>query len=202
MGFNLQCILIHPATEMENEEILSKLGIDNYEKIEDQPFEIAMSDIGNSYVGSYKNNTIIIDSDLTEPAFDSPNLSEAEKKLVNLFPNAEIFYSILISSMNFYAYSIIKNGQKIRIKSGSSESGVTLDVGEPLKEEMEILANSKVLDDKRRIYWLKENEHEFYEEDQVGENFVFNLFERYTGEKLNMDDDIFETELYGWMRIY
>lgn len=201
MGFNLQCILVHPGTEMTNEELLSKLGIDNYEKIEDQPFEIAMNDPGNSYIGSYKNNTIIIDSDLTEPAFDSPNLSESEKKLINLFPNAEIFYSILISSMNFYAYSIIKNGQKIRVKSGSSDSGVTLDVGEPLREEMEILAKSKVLDGQRRVYWRKDNDQEFYEEDQVGENFVFNMFERYTGKKFNMDDDIFETELYGWMRL-
>jgi hypothetical protein len=75
------------------------------------------------------------------------------------------------------------------------DSGTVLDFGNPVREELELLSRSTLNSKGEREYRLGRNE-EVDREDQVGENFVFELVKRYTGKKLDEDDDFFEAGLY------
>jgi len=198
MGWKMSTIIVNTDKEFQEKELLKALGYTNIKSIENKTFDAVMNpDNGVAYIGSYKGNTIICISELPM-TFLEPSLSEGEKVLIDYFPNAEICTLMLQSVVNFWAYAVIKNGQKIRLRGGTADAGTMLDFGEPLEEELDLLSKSKLDEEGNRIYFFEEFGDESFQEDQVGENFVFTLTKKYTGEELDRDDEIFEIQLNGY----
>jgi hypothetical protein len=63
---------------------------------------------------------------------------------------------------------------------------------------MDLLSKSKSDEHGNRIYLLEDYPDEPFEEDQVGENFVFSICKRYFGEELDSADELFDTTLTGF----
>jgi hypothetical protein len=64
---------------------------------------------------------------------------------------------------------------------------------------MDLLSKSKSDEHGNRIYLLEDYPDEPFEEDQVGENFVFSICKRYFGEELDSaDQQLFDTTLAGF----
>ena len=103
------------------------------------------------------------------------------------FPHAEIGVFVLQSTVNFWGYAVLADGQKIRVRAGSSDDGLIIEAGEPLAQEMKLLSVSTIEADGRRTYG--EYEDEPIEEDQMGEEFVFEMAARFFGERLDQADD-------------
>lgn len=198
MGWKAFSILIKPAINIRHEILLQTLGVSKFVKIDDEPYEIAIyPDRGNIFIGSYKDTLIISNFDLPQLFFDI-GLTEIEKKLITIFPDSEICAVSLHSGVNLWAYAIIRKGKKIRARMGDADNGTTLDFGEPLQEEQDLLSKSTLNDNGQREYYLN-NSNESYTEDQVGENFVFDIYKRYTGKSLDANDELlFETILSGY----
>lgn len=198
MGWKVSSIIINSQIDTDYESFLSMLGFNGLEKIPDQPYEIAMNPKNNQvFIGYYKNNLILSASNLPFLFFNE-EFSNLEKKLINYFPDSEICAVSLQSTINHYGFALIKNHKKERVKSGDADNGLIIDYGEPLKEELELLAKSKVNEKGERVYYLDHDPTEPYYEDQVGENFVFEIFKRYTGEKLDSDNELTEAPFSGF----
>ena len=199
MGWKASSIIISPLSATDNEKLLNELGFINLLKIEDEPFEVAIyPDDNKVYIGTYKNNLIISAPDLPLTFFED-ELTPAEKTLIAHFPNTEICSIVLHSAVNFWGYSLAKNGIKIRARAGSSDDGTFVDFGEPLEEEKELLSKSTVDNEGNRTYLLDDFPNEPFTEDAVGENFVFEISSRFFGVPLDRADDLlFETTLTGY----
>lgn len=199
MGWKSSTIIIASRKEVNELELLSNLGFNNLKEIESEPFEVAINpDDGKIYIGKYKGNLLICTQNLPM-TFLEETVSLGEKVISKYFPKTEICSLVLHSVVNLWGYSVSKDTKKIRVRVGTSDDGTIIDYGEPLEQELYLLSKSKVEKDGRRIYYLDEFPDEALEEDQVGENFVFELANRYIGQNLDMADDLlFETELKGY----
>ena len=199
MGWKASTIIINKPTQVDNEDLLKTLGYDNLTKIEDEPFEVAINPDDNKvYIGIYKDNLLICAPDIPMQFFED-NETHTEKTLNQIFPNSEICSIVLHSAVNLWGYSITQNGQKIRARAGSADDGTFVEIGEPLEEEKELLSKSKLDDNGNRTYLLDDFPDEPFNEDQVGENFVFSICKRYFDEELDSADDLlFETTLTGY----
>lgn len=199
MGWKLSSIIINPKTDIPGENLLEEIGFTNLKKIAEVPYDVAIyPDSDKAFIGTYKGNLIISVNNLPLEFFTN-TLSALEEKLINLFPHSEICAVSLNSVINHWGYAIIKDGKKIRARTGNSDSGTTLDFGEPLTEEIELLSKSQLDENGNRMYYLEKKPAEAYFEDQVGENFVFEIFKRYTGTQLDHDDELlFETNFKGY----
>jgi len=199
MGWKSSTIIVNSDKEVDEPELLKDLGFDNLKEVVKEPFEVAINpDEGKVYIGRYKNNLLICAQDLPM-TFLEEAISKGEKVLSKYFPDTEICSIVLHSVVNLWGYSVSKNGQKIRVRAGSSDNGTMVEYGEPLKQEIDLLSKAKIDENGKRIYQFDDFPDESFEEDQVGENFVFELSSRYFGQNLDMSDDLlFETELKGY----
>jgi hypothetical protein len=199
MGWKASTIIINKPTQVDNEKLLQELGFANLTKIEDEPFEVAINPGDkNVYIGTYRENLLICAPDIPMQFFED-NETETEKTLSRTFPTSEICSIVLHSSVNLWGYSVTKNGQKLRARAGSADDGTFVEIGEPLEEEKNLLSKSTVDNNGNRTYLLEDFPDEPFTEDQVGENFVFEVCSRYFGEQLDMADDLlFETILTGY----
>lgn len=199
MGWKSSTIIINSDKEVNELELLNNLGFGNVKKIEKEPFEVAINpDDGKIYIGKYKDNLLICVQKLPM-TFLNETVSEGEKVLSKYFPDTEICSIILHSAVNLWGYSVSKNNQKIRVRAGSSDEGTIVEFGEPLEQEVNLLSKSKIHESGRRIYYFDDFPEDSFEEDQVGENFVFELASKYLGQNLDVADDLlFETELKGY----
>ncbi|MBI3133726.1 MAG: hypothetical protein HYZ14_03535 [Bacteroidetes bacterium] len=199
MGWKASAIIVSPVYNADIETVLSQLGFKNLTLIDDETVESAIyPDDNQVYVGFYKNNLLICAQEFPMPFFDT-HISEKEAYLNDLFPGSEVCAIGLQSVINFWAYSVSKDGQKIRVRMGTADSGTIIDSGAPLAEENDLLNQSTVDSNGKRTYCFNPSGNECYTEDQVGENFVFAITGRYFGEPLDQADELlFETSLTGY----
>lgn len=199
MGWKASTIIIHKPTQVDHVNLLQALGFANLTKIDDEPFESVINpDDDTVYVGTYKDNLLICAPDIPMQFFED-EVSHVEKTLIEHFPTSEICSIILHSVVNLWGFSVIQNGQKIRVKAGSADDGTFVDVGEPLEEEKDLLSKSTLDKKGNRIYLLEDFPNEPFNEDQVGENFVFEICSRYFGAPLDRSDELlFETPMKGY----
>jgi hypothetical protein len=199
MGWKIFAIIVHKPTSIDNESLLKELGYENLSKIDDEPFDVAIyPDKNKVYIGTYKENLIICESDLPMQFFEQAE-TKTEKALTKIFPTSEICSLVLHSVVNLWGYAVIQNEKKIRARAGSADDGTFLEQGEPLEEENEILSKSTIDKDGKRTYLFEDLDEEPMSEDQVGENFVFSISKRYFEEELDAADDrLFETILTGY----
>ena len=198
MGWKASIIVINAKNELGNEALLNALGCYSINEVTDQPFEAIMNpDEQLAYIGEFNNSTVICVQDLPLSLLEA-DASKAELTLSKLFPNTEIAALVLQSVVNLWGYSISKDGQKIRVRAGSSERGTIVDCGEIVEEEKELFSQAKITESGNRVFIFDGLPEEKFEDDQVGENFVFNISSRYFGEDLDMADDLLETSFKGY----
>ncbi len=199
MGWKTSTLIIHQPSAVDYEQLLNELGYQGLTKIEDAPFEVAHHPEDDTvYIGSYKDNLLICAPDIPMQFFDDQK-SAALATLYQRFPNAEICSIILHSSVNLWGYSVHKNGQLIRVRAGNADQGTFKEWGEPLDEEQALLSTSIRNKKGERMYPYTAAADELLTEDQVGEQFVFDVCKRYFGEALDQADGLlFETTLQGY----
>ena len=199
MGWKTSTIIINSDKPFIERDLLNDLGFYNLKEIDKEPYEVAMNPVsGKVFIGKYEENIFICSQNLPY-TFLEKNISQGEIVLSKYFPHDEICALVLNSGVNLWGYSVSKNKQKIRVRSGDSDQGTFLDQGDPLEQEIRLLRKSKRLKNGKRIYLFEEYPNETFEEDQVGENYVFELASRYIHQDLDKADDLlFETELNGY----
>ena len=200
MGWKASTIIINKPTKVDYEQLLQELGFKNLTKIEDETFDVAINpDDKKVYIGTYKDNLLICEPKIPMLFFENKEITRAEAVLIEKFPTSEICSIGLQSTVNFWGYSISKNGIKVRTRAGSSDTGTFLEFGEPLEQEIELFNKSTLNEDGERIYIFEDIDDEPMTEDQVGENSVFAICKRYFDEELDCADELlFETTLIGY----
>jgi hypothetical protein len=199
MGWKTSCIFIQNPGNVDHGKVLQTLGFEQYSTIEAEPFEVALNPKeGQVYIGTYKDCLIICTPDIPLQIIETQN-SALERAISSIFPKADISAFVLHSVVNLWGYTVLQNGKKIRARAGNCDDGTYLDQGDPLDAEQELLSQSTLDQNGQRVYYFKDDPDEAYSEDQVGENFVFALAARYTGDKEGFPDELlFETELNGY----
>lgn len=192
-------IVVKPVEQFDRDALLAGLGFQDYVQVEETTLEKAIYPYDDKvYIGQYQDCLIICDVMLSSSCLTA-ELSAEEEFLMKTFPYTEIGVFVLQSTVNFWGYAVLADGQKIRARAGSSDDGTFLDHGGPLAQEMALLAKSTVDADGYRMYTMDDYPDEPMTEDQMGEEFVFELSSRFFGEKLDRADDLlFETAFVGF----
>jgi hypothetical protein len=199
MGWKSFFIVIKPVTEFDLPTLMEGLGYDHLVPSGETTFETAIYPHDDTvYIGQYEDCLIICDVVLSSGCL-TEEITHEEKFLMKTFPNTEIGAFVLQSTVNFWGYAVLADGQKIRARAGSSDDGTFLDHGSPLSQEFMLLAQSTLEEDGSRIYNLESFPDEPMTEDQMGEDFVFMLTERFFGQRLDSSDDLlFETKFQAY----
>jgi hypothetical protein len=203
MGWKVSTIIIENKNNLKDDNtILEALGKSNFEFKEELTlgYDIVQND-DSICIGYYQDNIILFDDyQITAKSLERANelkLIKEEKRLVDLFPNAEILTAACHSVVNYHGYSLIKKGKKIRLKTISSEDELR-EFGKRIEEEVEIYKTS--YEKNGANYWKDEDypNDEDYTEDQLMEDFTFGVAKRRLGFRLdNSDaDELMETVVF------
>jgi hypothetical protein len=189
MGWNTSLIIIENKKNYSNEiELLKSLGFENFEQKENATFDEILNPQENQIgIGYYNGNLIICDGYLltTKSIEESKNLNLAdyEKSLIKIFPKSEIVTVSCVSSVNFHGYSLIQNGEKKRLKIVAEE--MKQEFGNRFEEEIEIYKKS--YEENEQLLWKDEND-DFYTEDQLMEDFTFKVAKRRLGVEIATEE--------------
>lgn len=143
------------------------------------------------YIGIYKGLRIITEANLPyEYLNEKPSFTE---KMSRAFSKGdrEMYVFGLNSVINLWGYSKIIDNKRIRAKFGTHDQGVIHEEGQPLESERELIENSQVVKGDR-VYHLNGGH---YNEDQIGEEFVFRIINEVTGERIDKANEILSTEM-------
>ena len=198
MGWKTSMIIVNSENDFDKDELFESLGYYELKSIDKQYFDSIMNpDNDKIYIGKYNGNTIICMQDLPLESLDK-TVSTGEKMLSDKFPDIDIVTFVLHSVVNLWGYSIVKNGEKLRVRAGSSEGGTMVEFGEIMEEEKELFSKSKLNSSGERIFLFENMPDDEFQDDQVGENFVFDISCKYFGESLDACDELFETQFEGF----
>lgn len=189
MGWKASMIIIQNLENFSDEQILlSSLGLDNYKFVEQTVLdECIYPDDESISIGYYNNSIIICDGFKLMDAFITDVITYKERQLISIFPESEILAVACLSTINLHAYSLLKRGHKVRLKSIDADQGKTFDFGDLLQEEIEIYENSVV--ENGVNYWkFDQSSNDLFQEDQMLEDFTFGVAKRLLGVKLDTDD--------------
>lgn len=198
MGWKASMILANSEKKLDLNRLFEKIGIYQLQLVDSKSFDsVIYPDDDKIYVGRFNGNTIICMQDIPLESLDE-RPSRAEVALSGEFPNTDIVTFVLHSAINLWGYSIVKSGEKIRVRAGSAEDGTFVEFGDPLQEEEGLLAQSDTNDNGDRFFTFEGFPDEEFTDDQVGENFIFGLSVKYFGEQLDCSDELFETIFDGY----
>lgn len=181
-------ILINNPPEISNEEIMTALGI-SFEKPESNPLIEVINTENRICFGRYKRN-IIISMPLKTISLVIDEGEQRNTKLQSIFPTSEIFCFLLQSENDTYGYVVFRDKKLIRFKAGNNIIKVMADEGEPLEEELELLSKSELKEEGKRIFYFDDSPERTFTDEQISEQFIFNIFKRYTGERLDKDETL------------
>lgn len=192
MGWKTSLILIENKEITNNDiEILRVLGKSDYKFDKEITLEECIYPNDKSINIGYYNGNIIISDDyqLTTNSLERANnlnLTEYEKKLIELFPTSEIVTVACHSSINYHGYSLIENGVKRRLKVISSEDQ-KVEFGDKIKEEIKIYERSYSKNNQN--FWKDDiASNDDLTEDQLMEDFTFGIAKRRLGVLLDHSD--------------
>jgi hypothetical protein len=196
MAWNKYYIVITNQKGMQPAEILTKLSLSGYVADGETNF-LATNKSDDLFIGNYKDKIIIANPDLTYPFF-SKQPDDFEKKVVAAFPATEIAVLMENSTVGQFGYSIIENGQRIRIKDGC-DGEIYNDIGELLPEEQTILAghifDPEELDDMRED--MNEEEVQSMVTFEASRRTPSEISKRYFGDSIdNLDIDAIKLTRY------
>ena len=199
MGWKTDTVLIRPARQAEaGEGLLRDLGFQALAPLGERPYEQAIwPDPGAVWVGSAQDCLMISARGLADRFFEREP-SPLVQSLFRRFPRSEIAAVTLHSVVNLWGFALFRDGKLVRRKAGSADDGTFEDMGDPLPEEGELLAKSSRNAKGERVYRLAEFPDEALPEDAVGEEYVFRIFERFTGERPDTGQTLLETRCLGF----
>lgn len=197
MGWKTSMIIINTDQPFDFSNLFQKLGYE-VSSNSDELFEaIIYPPDDKIYLGYCNKTTIICLQELVLDAFQA-NVSTLEQALCDCFPNTEIATLALHSVVNFWAYSVVKDGKKLRVRAGDADEGIIIDEGKVLEEEKELLAKAYTNTNGEQLFVFEDILDEAFTADQVGENFVFQLCKRYLDEQLDAHEKLWETTFKGF----
>jgi hypothetical protein len=189
MAWNKYYIVVANQQKATPIEILTKLGLTDYKPAGDAYFfQTNKSD--DLFIGTYGDKLIIANPDLTY-SFFTAEPSDVEKRFVTAFPSSEIAAFAENSTVGEFGYSLIDNGQRVRVKHGC-DGETYVDIGETLPEEQEILAGR--IFDQEELDEMRED----MDKDEVQNVIAFEaswrtpaqISKRYFGDRIdNLDTD-------------
>ena len=185
MGWKTSLIIIENPKNLRDDQAILK-AIDSADFKFDR--ELTLDDClypkdGSISIGYYNGNIIISDDyQITNDSLDRAKtleLTKQEKGLTTLFPASGIVSVACHSVVNYHAYSLIEKGQKVRLKTISSDNPIK-EFGQRTPEENAIYTSSFQKDGK--TYWKDETDpDDHYTEDQLMEQFTFEFAKRRLG---------------------
>lgn len=137
MAWNKYYIVVTNQQGTIPAEILTKLNLSSYQPAGEVNF-LQTNKSDDLFIGTYEDKLVIVDGNLTY-GFFATQPSDIETRFVTAFPSSEIAALAENSTVSEFGYTIIANGQCIRVKHGC-DGEIYTDIGEVLPEEQEILA--------------------------------------------------------------
>ena len=145
---------------------------------------------------NYKGCTLISDPDIANDfTSDYGNVEVLSK--VDTLGGTRVVACVLHSVVNLAAFSLFENGSVARAYACAADDGVFIDEGEMLECEKSVYAEyePKTLEDGSVVYC---DEHDEYDQSSLGEEVVFELLATFLGKRPDMDDELFETDVYAY----
>lgn len=185
MGWKMSIIIIENPDKFEDDiALLKAIGKEGFQFQEETTFEECIYPRDKSIsIGNYNGNIIISDDyQITTKSLERANnlnLTKEEESLCRLFPKSEIISVACHSVVNYHGYSLIKNGEKLRLKIISLDTPL-VEFGKRLPEEEKIYSKSYQRDGEN--FWKDETDLEDeITEDQLMEDFAFRIANRRLG---------------------
>lgn len=204
MGWKASMIIIQNTSNIRDDAtILNALGLKNYQAAGQTTLDQSLYPRDGSYsIGYYKDTVIICDD--TQLLFDFTNpfeVTQAEEKLPELFPGAEILAVGCNSVDNMHTYHLLRDGASIRAKAISADFPV-LEEGTPFEEEAALYARSE-MHNGERVWKYDWAPGENFHENQLMEEFTFGVAKRLLGLRLDQpegDELLFNTPFNRYLR--
>lgn len=137
MSWNYYCVFVKSPIVTDTNKIFEKLNLGNYKFNKETSLHQANHAPEMLSVGFYNSCLIFVNLDMAFSFFEDKQ-SDIEKLFIDTFPMSEITSVVENSTARVFGYSVIENGQKIRMKSASYEQKY-VDMGDLLLEEKIIL---------------------------------------------------------------
>ena len=198
MGWKCNSVLLRPATlDIGADLLLGDLGYEGLSPLGEAPYEQAIWPLKETIWIAEINGCLILSGRGLADEFFGARRPPLVDRLFARHPKAEIGAVTLHSVVNLWGFAVYREGREIRSKAGSSDDGTFRDFGAPLGEEAEQLACSR-LEGGERVYRLPEFPGEDLSEDQVGEDYVFKIFQRFTGLRPDRDEELLTLKCAGF----
>jgi hypothetical protein len=192
MGMKMSLVFIEGITATPFYDILKEIGFSFVDfRGRTSMMEIALPNEFTLGIGTFGNCTVLAHYDLTMSIIEPEiALEEYEWKRVLdfFFINRNLLATYLLSTTNGYGFAYIENLSVKRRKIGDYEVK-PIESGEPLAEEREYLNASFIDENGNRIFKVGD---ENYTHDQIGENIVLSLIERFTNK---LSGELWEIEM-------
>ena len=192
MGWKAACILVNerepgylgtlPKHDSQAaHDLADQLGLGSYCSLGLTAFDSGIyPEDGHLVIGAYDGAAIVASQDLIFGAVTGEN-ARVLRRLLDLFPAAELLVMELHSVVNLWAYAYYRAGELQRAYAGSAVDGVLVETGELQPEEHDYFVHSVVQNGVRTF----ELEGESWTVDQVGESLVFRMASRFLGTSLD-----------------
>jgi len=199
VGWKADAVLIRPAAlEAPANALLTELGCQSLSALGEKPYsQVIWPDKSTNWVGAMRDCVIISARGAAE-RFIEARPSPFADALFRRFPQSEVAAVTLHSVVNLWGFALYHDGSPIRRKAGSADEGAFEDFGSSIPEEHDLLSKSALDAKGTRIYRLPEFPEEDLSEDQVGEEYVFRVYERLTGERPDIGRSLLETRCAGF----
>ena len=136
MSWNKYCIVVNNIQETDLIRVVDLIG---YGEIltpsSEIDFRTAFNNRGDEMPFGLFDNCLWILSPNQVEKFFLPEQSVLEKNLVKKFPNSTILALEENSTVDSFGFTLIKDGKRIRVLSGS-DSEYNFEYGEPIEEEI------------------------------------------------------------------
>jgi len=206
MGLNLNLVLISdPARPFDPENvahdptraraILKKLGFGRWKHTGATTLMRGMRpDTGELRITAGSGGTIVAEPGCLGLHLAKVGGSESVERVRRVFPGSEIIALSLVSFTDTFVYTVIDpRGEVVRVHMGDCESGLRVDEGDLLEEELPGLGDTE-LRDGRRV--LSADGRDWMEEGS-GEELVCDVAGRFFGRSIGeFDDDGVPMETY------
>lgn len=185
-------IIEKPVADISDVQLLAGLGFQNCVPRGTDSLENCMYPRNGSFgLGQYNGRLILTEdhqlTDELEHVKIPGGLSNYEQVLSRLFPGSEVLSVACHSANNYAMHSLVKDGVKLRYRSVSGDEKA-VEFGPPLKEEETIYARSEMISGVRMFRREEPDRPYEYTEDQLMEDFTFEVAKRHLGVRLDSDE--------------
>jgi uncharacterized protein DUF6928 len=197
MGWKAACILVNEREpgylgtlpthhSQAARDLADQLGLGSYRRLGLTVFNAGIyPEDGHLVIGAYDGAAIVASQDLIFGAATGEN-TRVLRRLLDLFPAAELLVMELHSVVNYWAYAYYRAGELQRAYAGSADDGVLVETGEVQPEERDYFVHSVVQHGVRTFT----RHGETWTADQMGESLTLSMAGRFVGESLDEADEI------------